>query len=94
MGTKSKSESIILIVIISYCFCFLFYAFVTTKDLTVRGVIITAVVATLTTVTQWRFGSSKSSASKDETIRSMQDEKKGNVVGETVETQNITVKSE
>src|SRR4051812_38679133 len=93
MERKTKNETIILVLIISYCFSFLFYAFITTNDLTVRGVIITAVVATLTTVTQWRFGSSKSSASKDETIKSMQQDKKsGSVVGETVETQNITVK--
>ncbi len=41
------------------------------------------------------FGSSKSSQSKDDTIQSMQEDKtKANVIGDSVDTQNITVSSD
>lgn len=91
-SVRTKNDTVILLVVVCLCFVFLFYAFISTNDLTIRGVIITAVIATLTTAVQWRFGSSKSSASKDETIKALQDEKRSSVVGETVDTQNITVK--
>jgi len=53
-------------------FTFLGYAYYVTSDPTMRGVILGAVVTAMNTSINWRFGSSKGSQTKDETIKSLQ----------------------
>jgi hypothetical protein len=85
----SKKDNI-LVLIIALCFSFLFYAYYTSTDATVRVQILTAVLAILVTVVNWKYGSSKSSANKDETIRALQEDiNKPTVKADTVNAENV-----
>lgn len=93
---KLKFDNSLLLTIILLSFAFLGYAYYVTTDDTMRGVILGAVISALTTVLNWKFGSSKSSANKDETIKHLQDNthttvKTNNVNTENIETVNANV---
>lgn len=91
---KLKFDNTLLLTIILLSFAFLGYAYYVTTDDTMRGVILGAVISSLTTVLNWKFGSSKSSANKDETIKHLQNTantttvKTDNVNTENIETVN------
>jgi len=71
-------------------YLFLAFAYYTTHDLTIRGVILASIIGTLGIATNWRFGSSKSSSNKDDTIKSLQESKnKGIVNTDSVNIENI-----
>lgn len=91
MDDKTRAENRILVLIICLSFAFLLFAYITNEDLTVRVQIITAVIAILGIAVNWRFGSSKSSANKDETIKSLQaaQSQQPTVVADTVQTDNV-----
>lgn len=86
-----KFESVLIVVILLISYCFLSYAYYVTTDATMRGLILGAVITTLTTVINWKFGSSKSSAAKDETIKSLQEaiNQPSVVKAETVNADNV-----
>ncbi len=86
---KNKTDNAILIVI-GLCFAFLCYAHYTATDSSTRVQIVTAVIATLSLVTGYRWGSSQSSTKKDETIRQMQEDSSTTVVkANNIKTENI-----
>lgn len=98
-----RFENALLLIIILLSFIFLSYAYYVTTDATMRGVILGAVITAMNTSINWRFGSSKSSQTKDDTIKSLQTVNrdieptiKADVVNtdnvETVNTQNINTK--
>lgn len=72
IDTTIKFENVLLLVIILLSFTFLGYAYYVTSDSTMRGVILGAVITALNTSINWRFGSSKSSQTKDEAIKTLQ----------------------
>lgn len=82
-----KFENTLLLLVILLSYTFLGYAYYITTDATIRGVILGAVVASLNTVMQWRFGSSKSSANKDAIIGKMQED------ATTIKTDTTTVQN-
>lgn len=87
---KQTKNDNILILIITLCFVFIFWAYGTTEDLTVKVQIITAVLAILSITVNWRYGSSKSSMNKDETIKQLQEENKTPTVKtDTLNAENI-----
>lgn len=67
-----KFENVLLLTIVLLAFVFLGYAYYVTDDKTMRGVILGAVIGSMTTCINFRFGSSKSSQVKDDTIKSLQ----------------------
>lgn len=87
---KSVKNDNILVLIIVFCFAFIFYAYYTAADDTIRVQIITAVLTILGVVVNWRYGSSKSSSNKDETIRALQEDmNKPTVNADTVNAENV-----
>ncbi len=84
-----KFDNSLLLIIIILSFVFLAYAYYVTEDPTMQGVILGAVISALTTVLNWKFGSSNSSAKKDETIKSMQNNNNSNIITDTVNTENV-----
>lgn len=66
-------DNVLLLTIILLSFIFLGYAYYVTEDATMRGVILGAVISSLTTVLNWKFGSSTGSVNKDKTIQSLQE---------------------
>ena len=84
-------ENLLLLIIILLSYVFLAFAYYTTHDLTIRGVILASIIGTLGIATNWRFGSSKSSSNKDETIKSLQSNANNptKIETEVVNTENI-----
>lgn len=73
MKVTYKFEDTLAYMIVIFTYIFLGYAYYVTTDATIRGVILTAVIANAGLVLNWRYSSSKSSANKDATIQSMQE---------------------
>lgn len=93
---RTSFENTLLLIIILLSFAFLGYAYYFTNDATMAGMILQAVIFSLTTVLNWKYGSSKSSSTKDDTIKSMQESaanapttiKAEQVTAENIETVN------
>jgi hypothetical protein len=87
---KPSFENTLLLIIVLLSYIFLAFAYYTTGDLTIRGVILAAIIGTLGIATNWRFGSSKSSAVKDDTIELLQDGTNSTTINTpAVNTENI-----
>lgn len=92
MNNNLKFENVLTLLIVLLTYIFLGYAYYVTTDATIRGVILTAVIANAGLVLNWRYGSSKSSANKDATIQSLQENaNQPTIVAKTATVENAEV---